>query len=101
MSTQMRAQQEDLLLDDLEASTKRIYQQSLGLKEEAVQHVGILDKVERDMDKTTAQLRAEALHAETMKKANTGVCWMYSIILMEVVLLVFLLYIGLSNQYSR
>jgi hypothetical protein len=29
---------------------------------------------------------------------QSGVCWMYSIILMELVLLVFLLYIGISNQ---
>ena len=41
---------------------------------------------------------AEAMRAETIRKGQSGVCWMYGIICMELVLLVFLLYIGISNQ---
>ena len=40
----------------------------------------------------------EAMRAETIRKGQSGVCWMYGIICMELVLLVFLLYIGISNQ---
>ena len=43
-------------------------------------------------------LRAESVHAEKMRKAKSGVCWMYGVIIAELVFLIFLIYIGLSNS---
>ena len=43
-------------------------------------------------------LRAETAHAEKLRQARSGVCWMYGVIIAETVSLVLLLYIGLSNS---
>ena len=73
-------------------------EQAKNINDETKSHVVILNKVETDMEKTSLQLRSEALHVETMRQGISGVCWMYTIIIMELILLLLLLYIGISNQ---
>ena len=84
------------MLDELEFSTKRIYNQSRVLNEEAITHVRILNKVEKDMSATSMGLREEALRAELARKSKGGICWMYVVIFFEAFLLVTLCMYGLS-----
>ena len=72
--------------------------QSKGLNEESKTHVLLLNKAENDMTIASLALRAETAHAEKLRQARSGVCWMYGVIIAETVLLVLLLYIGLSNS---
>ena len=60
--------------------------------------MGLLNKVENDMTLASLALRAETVHAEKMRKAKSGVCWMYCVIVIELIFLIFLVYIGLSNS---
>lgn len=89
---------EEDLLNDIEASTKRLYQQSRYLNDESKTHIHLLNKVEAEMSNETLALRAEAVRAETIRQGQSGVWWMYSVILGEVLFLILLLYIGISNQ---
>ena len=57
-----------------------------------------MSKAEADMAAASLQLKAEAAHTIKMRKAKNGVCWMYGVIAAEFVVLVLLLYIGLSNS---
>lgn len=87
---------EDVMLDELEFSTKRIFHQSKALNEEAITHVRILNKVEKEMSATSSGLRDEALRAELARKSKGGICWMYVVIFLEAFLLVTLCMYGLS-----
>jgi len=87
---------EEAMLDEVEASTRRIFKQSKNLNEEAVTHLQLLGHVDSDMELATRALRKEALHAEAVSKNRGGVCWMYCIILMELVLLFTLIMYGLQ-----
>jgi hypothetical protein len=68
------------------------------LNEESKTHVLLLNKAENDMTVASLALRAETAHAEKIRKARSGVCWMYGVIIVESVLLLLLVYIGLSNS---
>lgn len=72
--------------------------QSKGLNDESKAHVAILNKADNDMTLASLALRAEAVHAEKMRKAKSGVCWMYGVIAFELVFLALFLYIGVSNS---
>lgn len=87
---------EEAMLDEVEASSKRIFKQSKSLNEEASTHLKLLGHVDTDMELATRALRKEALHAEAVSKNRGGVCWMYCIILIETVLLLTLIMYGLQ-----
>lgn len=87
---------EEAMLDEVEASTRRVFKQSKNLNEEALTHLQLLDHVDSDMELATRALRKEALHAEAVSKNRGGVCWMYCIILMELLLLFTLIMYGLQ-----
>lgn len=87
---------EEAMLDEIEASTRKIYKQSKSLNEEASTHLQLLGHVDNDMELATRALRKEALHAEAVSKNRGGVCWMYCIILIESVLLLTLIMYGLQ-----
>ena len=91
-----RLKTEDRLLDELEGSTQRIFQQSKALNDEALSQLQMLNKIDVDMADTSGGLREEALHAESARKLKTGVCWMYVVITFESILLVYLIIKGLS-----
>ena len=56
----------------------------------------MIDHLEENMEKTTQSLQIEAKHVSKTKQAKGGVCWMYTVIAIEVLVMVFLIYIGLS-----
>jgi len=87
---------EEIMLDDFEASSRRLKGLAKVLDEEANVHNRLLVGVERDMDNTTSLFHKEAIHAENARRKRGGICWMYLIIALELTLLVFLLYFGLS-----
>ena len=88
---------EDVLLDDIEASSRRIFVQSRLLNEEAAAHLRILGGIEGDIDTTTSALQKEARHAEMARtRGRGGVCWMYLVIFGEFTLFVLLVMYGLS-----
>jgi hypothetical protein len=94
----MAAHKEEDLLNDIEASTKRLHQQSRFLNDESKTHIHLLNKVEAGMNAETLALRAEAVRAETMRQGQSGVWWMYWVIAGEALFFVVLVYIGISNQ---
>lgn len=96
-STEDTSRDEELL-NDIEAATKRIFHQSKGLNEESKSHIILLNKAETEMTMTSLQLKAESAHTVQMRKAKNGICWMYGVIVLELIILVLLLYIGLSNS---
>ena len=85
---------ESAMLDDIEASSGRIYDQTRILKTEADLHNSALSGITTSMDENTKMLHEEANYvARVRKAANTGVCWMYGVIAAESLMLLFLLYI--------
>jgi len=92
------AHKEEDLLNDIEASTRRLHQQSRFLNDESKTHIHLLNKVEAGMNAETLALRAEAVRAETMRQGQSGVWWMYWVIAGEALFFVVLVYIGISNQ---
>jgi len=94
---QSAAASEDVLLDDIEASSRRIFVQSRLLNEEAAAHLRILGGIENDLDSTTAILQKEARHAEMARtRSKGGICWMYMVIMLELTILILLVFYGLS-----
>jgi hypothetical protein len=112
-------EEEELMLDALEASTGRLYQASSHLHDEANYHnkllkgnhifppspflssrFNIFENLLQDMDKdaedTADSLHAEARNVDRVKSTKKGVCWMYICITVEASLLLFLIYVGLS-----
>ena len=85
---------EQQLLDDIEASTKRLYQHSSNLEAESRRHVKLVDGAGEDMESAIGGLNAEARHA-TRARANNSFWYLYLVILFEVISLLFLLYEGL------
>lgn len=88
---------DDVLLDDIEASSKRIFVQSRLLNEEAAAHLRILGGIEDDLESTTSVLQKEARHAEQARtRGRGGICWMYMVIFLEMTTLILLIFYGLS-----
>ena len=80
------------MLDDIEATSGRLYSHTSALKREADQHNEALSNINKDMCEKTSMLHEEALYiARVRKVTNDGVCWMYGVIALEVLILVFLL----------
>lgn len=84
------------MLDELEGSSQRIFQQSRTLKNEATTQLRMLDQIDHGMERATNELRQEALNAESARKARSGVCWMYVVIIIEFISLVSLVIHGLE-----
>jgi len=81
------------MLDDIEASSSRIYSQTRAMKSEASRQNESLGNITSLMEDSTRKLTEEANYvARVRKTANAGVCWMYGIIAAEATMLVFLLY---------
>jgi hypothetical protein len=88
---------DEVLLDDIESSSRRIFVQSKLLNEEAIAHLRILHGIEGDLDSTTSAIHKEAIHAELARRQSRGgVCWMYIIIMLEITTLILLIFYGLS-----
>lgn len=88
---------DEVLLDDIESSSRRIFVQSKLLNEEAVAHLRILHGIEGELDTTTSALHKEAMHAELARTySKGGVCWMYMLIFLEMTTLILLLFYGMS-----
>lgn len=84
------------MLDDIEATSERIYTQTRSLKGETDYHNELLTNVAGCLESGTARLQEEANYiAQVRKQTEQGVCWMYGIIIMESLTLFFLLYNGL------
>ena len=85
---------EAAMLDDIEASTRRLYQHSSLLEQESLRHVKLIDGAGEEMEGAITGLNDEARHAARARQNNTF--WhLYLIILLETASLVVLLYEGL------
>ena len=83
---------EQAMLDDIEASTARLYQHSSILKDESVRHVQLLDGLADDMADASGRLNSEAHHAALARlNRDSGFCYLYTIIALEMTSLVILL----------
>ena len=87
---------EDDMLDELEGSTLRMFQQSKALNEEAATQLRLLNKIDGEMGVSSSDLRTEARHAESARKAKSGTCWMYCVIIVELIFLISLIIKGLK-----
>jgi hypothetical protein len=84
------------MLDDIEASTKRLYQHSSILKDESGRHVQLVDGLADDMGEASDRLNAEAHRAAIARiNRNSGFCFLYTIIIVETASLITLIYYGL------
>ena len=84
------------MMDDIEASTRRLYQHSATLQTEAGRHLNMLSGVGDDMDSVSDRLHAEARHAaQARMNRDQGFCFLYTVIFLESVSLLTLLYYGL------
>jgi hypothetical protein len=84
------------MLDDIEATTARIYGQTRILKGEAEYHNDLLTSVSSGLEKGTARLQEESAYiARVRKQTEHGICWMYAVVAIETLTLVFLLYNGI------
>ena len=86
---------EAAMLDDIEASTKRLYQHSSNLEAESLRHVKLVDGTGDDMEGAIIGLNAEARHAARARANNSGMWYLYLIIILETASLLFLLYKGI------
>ena len=84
------------MLDDIEATTARIYAHTCSMKGEVDYHNGLVGEISGSMDSSAERLRQEAAYvASVSKAAEKGVCWMYGVIALEVLMLFFLVYNGI------
>ena len=87
---------EAAMLDDIEASTKRLYQHSSILKGESERHVHLMDGLGDEMGEASDRLNTEAHRAAVARiNRNSGFCFLYSLIILETASLITLLYYGL------
>jgi hypothetical protein len=56
----------------------------------------LLDDIDKNLKKSTRLLSEESTHAVEQRRRQVGFCWMYLVITFEAVLLVTLLYHGLT-----
>lgn len=88
---------DEVLLDDIESTSRRIFVQSKLLNDEAVAHLRILHGIEGDLDTTTSAIHKEAAHAQLARtQSKSGVCWMYMVIMLEITLFILLVFYGFS-----
>lgn len=92
-----REELENLLLDDIEASTDRLYNKSIVLKEESKIHNKLIDNIHARMTSATDSLSHEAEHVAQASQSSTGgFCWMYTVIYIELFIMILLLFSGLT-----
>lgn len=106
---------ENALLDEIEAGTKRIkvivsclilrflsinslLLQSKNIHQESVQSTALLNKLEIGLERTSNNMRNEAQHMQnaTNAAASRNYCWMYMVIVVEVITFFTLLNYGMS-----
>jgi hypothetical protein len=88
--------QESDLLNDIETSSKRTFIHTTALKRQVDEQLGIIGDLEEGMDDGVSALQTEASRARqvTMDR-NSGFCWMYTLILIESVSLIAMVWNGL------
>jgi len=84
------------MLDDIEATSARIYAHTRAMKGEVDYHNGLIDDVGTGLDSNAQRLQEEAGYVSRVARAaDRGVCWMYGVIVLEALMLVFLVYNGI------
>jgi len=84
------------MLDDIEATSARIYAHTRAMKGDVDYHNGLVDEVGAGLDSNARRLQEEANYvARIARAADKGVCWMYGVIALEVLMLFFLVYNGI------
>eukprot|EP01039_Chlorochromonas_danica_P018698 gene18698-22538_t len=68
---------EQMLLDDLEASTRSIYSKAKIINTEAQEQQHLIDSVGDNFDKAHSGLRSETSHIHETRKEGDELCWMY------------------------
>mmetsp|Transcript_7758 Transcript_7758/g.6928 ORF Transcript_7758/g.6928 Transcript_7758/m.6928 type:complete len:95 (-) Transcript_7758:3-287(-) len=87
---------EDQLLDDIEQSSRRLYHKSKFLNEETNTQNKLITQIDTGIDSSTEAMNKQARHAELATQLTKNDCWLYSVIVIESVVLFLLIYIGLS-----
>eukprot|EP01038_Epipyxis_sp_PR26KG_P007504 gene7504-10223_t len=87
---------ESKLLDDIEKTTARMNAKSQILKNTANQQVSSLDTVQAEFMNARNTLSQESKNIIEARDMRDAVCWMYGVIAGEIIILLFLLWIGLS-----
>jgi len=82
--------QQDAMLVDISKGVDVLHNQALDINQEAKLHIKILEKLDVNVDKAAEALKAEAEHAENIRQTSR-MCFLYIIILIEVVIIVFML----------
>jgi hypothetical protein len=87
---------EAAMLDDIEATSARIYEHTRRMKGEVDYHNGLVGDISDGLDSSAERLQQEAAYVSRISKAaEKGVCWMYGVIAIEVLMLFFLVYNGI------
>lgn len=102
---------ESELLNQIEQSSNRTFHQVVifnikifllksiqarALNDEAQEHVRLLDAIDNDMEAASSGLHGNTENAFKVNQSRDNNCWLYIVILIELGLLGFLLYWGLS-----
>ncbi len=94
--SQVGANSEAAMLDELESSSSRVYTHTRSLKGEVDYQSSLVSEVGNGLDRSTNRLQEEANYiARISKQADEGVSWMYGVIAVESFLLLFLLFNGI------
>ena len=87
---------EAAMLDDIEATSARIYAHTRAMKGEVDYHNSLVNDISDGLGSNAERLQQEAAYVSRVSKAaEKGVCWMYGVIAIEVLMLSFLLYNGI------
>mmetsp|Transcript_2540 Transcript_2540/g.3888 ORF Transcript_2540/g.3888 Transcript_2540/m.3888 type:complete len:94 (+) Transcript_2540:60-341(+) len=87
---------EESLLEDIEQSTRRVYNQSKILDEEAKEHTRLLNGMENGVHDAQVGLESNTTRAYGINQRKGSLTWMYCVITGEVILLIILLISGLT-----
>mmetsp|Transcript_19756 Transcript_19756/g.33029 ORF Transcript_19756/g.33029 Transcript_19756/m.33029 type:complete len:100 (-) Transcript_19756:370-669(-) len=88
---------EKRMLDDIETNTLNMYKHSLKLQQEVNYQNQQFDDIETGMTESKDALREEAANIREIRLMRHKHGWMYWIIAMELLLMVILLYFGLTR----
>lgn len=83
------------LLNDIEASSKKIFSQSVYLQQEITGQNSRIDQCARDFESSKDVIERERLNLVTAREMDSSYCWMYTVIVIEALLLVCLLVSGI------
>jgi hypothetical protein len=87
--------QQDVMIMEIGRGVDVLHQQALNINEEAKTQIQILDKLDTNVEKATADLKTEAEHAERIRQTSS-ICFMYIVIVIEVAVIVLLLILMFS-----